>query len=133
MCKSYWPYCHGTLELDTICLSAALYLWTSGKLILPFSPAQNSCKDLDSWHPRCGIGLQRRDRACDSPLPSKDGYPCFGDSAAYEICSEFQCNSKYSYCCSWTNTLINTTHNKINAFVIWFLYYTRWYLWIILC
>jgi len=45
----------------------------------------------------CGIGLQRRDRACDSPWPSKDGNPCFGESSAYEICAEFQCNGK-TYC-----------------------------------
>ena len=39
----------------------------------------------------CGIGLRRRDRACDSPWPSKDGNPCFGESLAYEICSDYQC------------------------------------------
>ena len=39
----------------------------------------------------CGIGLQRRDRACDSPWPSRDGNPCFGESLTYEICADFQC------------------------------------------
>ena len=39
----------------------------------------------------CGIGLRRRDRACDSPWPSKDGNHCFGDSVDQDICMEYQC------------------------------------------
>jgi len=39
----------------------------------------------------CGIGLRRRDRACDSPWPSSDGNHCFGDSVDQDICMDFQC------------------------------------------
>ncbi|WAR30048.1 HMCN1-like protein, partial [Mya arenaria] len=42
----------------------------------------------------CGAGLQRRDRSCDNPWPSKDGNHCFGDSVDNRICQENSCASK---------------------------------------
>lgn len=61
----------------------------------------------------CGIGLRRRDRVCDSPEPSKGGHQCFGESSAYEICSDHQCKLIYmlvSVFCS-----LHVLHSNTNA------------------
>jgi len=38
----------------------------------------------------CGIGLRRRDRACDSPWKLRE-------SLSYEICSDYQCKYHFTY------------------------------------
>ena len=60
----------------------------------------------------CGIGLQRRDRACDSPWPSKDGNHCFGESSAYEICADLQCNGENAYYLS--HFIVFQTHTDMD-------------------
>jgi len=57
----------------------------------------------------CGQGLQRRDRACDSPWPSKDGNHCSGDSVDNRLCTDFQCPGKIYYITVLLNMTIFST------------------------
>ncbi|XP_052264429.1 coadhesin-like isoform X3 [Dreissena polymorpha] len=41
----------------------------------------------------CDVGMQRRDRSCSNPYPSKDGDHCYGDSRDDQICYEPGCTS----------------------------------------
>jgi len=56
----------------------------------------------------CGMGLQHRQRACDSPYPSKGGNQCQGESIAYDICAAYQCagNSTFLHVNNVTHSLI---------------------------
>ena len=57
----------------------------------------NGWGDCDS---SCGVGLQHRDRLCNSPRPSFGGDHCFGDNSAYRICIDMQCNGKVAQTCA---------------------------------
>jgi len=53
----------------------------------------------DTCSATCGIGLRRRHRACDNPVPSNGGLLCFGETVAYDICADYHCKKYlYVYC-----------------------------------
>ncbi|XP_052282153.1 coadhesin-like [Dreissena polymorpha] len=39
----------------------------------------------------CDVGIRRRDRRCDNPVPSEDGLHCKGESIEYKICHQPSC------------------------------------------
>lgn len=57
-------------------------------------PIHGSWADWTPWgscSASCGIGLQRRDRSCSNPYPSRFGDHCFGDARDDEICLSSAC------------------------------------------
>ncbi|KAH3866675.1 coadhesin-like isoform X2 [Dreissena polymorpha] len=52
----------------------------------------------------CDVGMQRRDRSCSNPYPSKDGDHCYGDSRDDQICYEHGCtNGGWSAWANWSS------------------------------
>ncbi|XP_052222965.1 thrombospondin-1-like isoform X2 [Dreissena polymorpha] len=52
----------------------------------------------------CDIGMQRRDRSCDNPYPTKSGDHCFGDSRDDRICLTTGCtNGNWSAWENWSS------------------------------
>jgi len=56
-----------------------------------------SWSDWGQCSSTCGVGLQRRDRHCDSPWPSQNGNPCFDENINYQICVGTGCKGMVSY------------------------------------
>ncbi|XP_052790090.1 coadhesin-like [Mya arenaria] len=54
----------------------------------------------------CGVGLERRDRSCDNPWPSKDGNHCNGDNMNYRVCADALCTDGWDNWSAWSSCTV---------------------------